>query len=52
MVYYLLIFELQIKSYEFPKIRHKSDSNFCFKLCLNWGSPHVVFLLVRTGLFG
>jgi hypothetical protein len=52
MVYYLLFFELQIKSYEFPKIQLKSDLNFYFEFCFNQKSPRVCFLLVRNGSVG
>jgi hypothetical protein len=52
MIYYLLIFKLQIKRYELSKFWMKSDSNFCFKICLNLGRPRAVMVLTGTGSFG
>jgi hypothetical protein len=39
MVYYLLIFELQIKRYDLPKFQLKSDSKSYLNSVLNQESP-------------
>jgi hypothetical protein len=52
MIYYLLIFELQNKRYEFLKIQLKSYLNFYFEFCFNQKSPRVCFLSVRNSSVG
>jgi hypothetical protein len=52
MVYYWLFFELQIKSYEFLKIWHNSDSKSNLNSVLNRKPTCGYFLLVHTGSAG
>jgi hypothetical protein len=52
MVYYLLFFELQIKSYEFYKIQLNSGLKFLFGSGLNPGLTHGGSWLHGTGSCG
>jgi hypothetical protein len=52
MVYYLVNFELQIESYDFSKIRTKSDSNFYLNSILNQRGPRGATVFVGTSSGG
>jgi hypothetical protein len=52
MIYYLLIFELQNKSYELSKIWIKSGLKSYLNSILNLEPTRGGFLLARTGSFG